>query len=161
MKPRAAAVAAFVLAALPGCGPVVIGPECWTRDHAPAPLSRTAVREPAPGAFRGRLALPDPSNPFVGLRFTGEHCHIRIRHEDGLVLAETSLLPEPVALAGAMGDGPWHIGPAPERTALVVQTEGGGVVSVTHTVFDAAGVLVYGACGNPRLTFVRECLIDR
>ncbi len=156
-----AATAALVLAALLGCYPGSTEHACWTRDHLPQSVVQGAFGEPVPGTFHGRVALPDPANLFTGLRVTGEQCHTRIRYSDGWAIAETSLLSEPVTLAGRMGYSPWYVGRVADGTVLVVQTEGDAVVSTTHTVFDDAGVLVYGNCGNPQLTFVRECIIDR
>lgn len=153
-----AAATACVLAVLLGCRPGATEYACWTRDHLPESL---APEEPVSGTFHGRVALPDPTNWFVGLRFTGEQCQTRIRHANGRVFAETSLLPEPVALVGRMGPSPWYVGRVADGTVLVVQTEGDAVVSTTHTVFDDGGVLVYGQCGSPGLTFVRECIMDR
>lgn len=155
-----AAVAACMLAALPGCHPGEAKPDCWTREHLPVPLTGTGAREPAPGTYHGKLALPDPSNPLVGLRFTGGRCHTRIRHANGRVFAETSLLPGPVALNGRMDESPWYLARVSDGSALVVQTHDNRVVSTTHTVFDEEGVLVYGRCGRPELTFVAECVTN-
>ena len=160
-KLRTAGVGACILVALLGCRPGATAHECWTREHAAEPFTPDAAHEPAPGTFHGRLDLPDPSNPFVGLLFTDEPCHTRIRHANGRIFVETSLLPEPVALAGRMHDSPWYVGRVADGTVLVVQTHGKTVVSTTPTVFDAKGVLVYGECGSPGLTFVRECITDR
>lgn len=163
-KLRTAGVGACILVALlgcrPGASPGAPAHECWTREHVAEPLTPGAARYLAPGTFRGRVALPDPSNPFVGLHFTGEHCHTRIRHANGRILAETSLLSAPVALAGRMHDGPYYVGHVADGTVLVVQTDGKAVVATTHTVFDAQGVLVYGVCGSPGFTMIRECITD-
>lgn len=160
-KRRRAAVAAGMLGALAGCHPGATEHECWTREHLLVPVTGTAAGEPAPGTWHGDLALPDPSNWFVALRFTGERCHTRIRHENGRVFAETSLLAVPVEIGGRMGESPWYLARVADGSALVVQMHGNRVVSTTHTVFDAEGVLVYGQCGSPGRTFVRECLTNR
>ena len=157
----AAAVVICFLVALPGCRPDGAKHACWTREsllEAPAPA---AAREPASGDFRGRVALPDSSNPYIAMRFTDERCDTRIRHASGRVIAGTSLLSEPVPLTVQLGAGPWYLGQAADGAVLVVQVAGDKVVSVTHTVFDGDGVLVYGGCGAPGRTFVRECVMDR
>lgn len=159
MEHPTAAVTAFVLALLAGCAPRA-ELACWTRAHVPEPLVPGAAGTPVAGVFRGRVALPDPSNPLVGLRFTGERCHVRIGHSNGYVVAETSFLPDPVPL-GRMGDSLWHIGFLADGTALVVQTDGGAVSSATHTVFDDEGTLVYGNCGSSGFSFLSECIVDR
>ncbi len=159
MKHPMAAVTAFVLAVLAGCAPraetCVLDPA-----HEPESLVPGAAGTPVAGVFRGRVTLPDPSNPFVGLRFTGERCHVRIGHSNGYVVAETSFLPDPVPF-GRMGDGLWHIGLLADGTALVVQTDGSAVSSATHTLFDDEGTLVYGNCGSSGFGFLSECIVDR
>lgn len=103
--------------------------------------------------------MPDPSNRAVGLRFTGERCHTRIRHAGGQVLAETSLVPGPVLLITRVAESPFYLGALAGESVLVVQVHP-GVVTTTHTTFDEGGVLVYGKCGNNRLTFGLECVGD-
>ena len=140
-KLRTAGAGAFILAAVLGClgcRPGATAQECRTRQNVAEPFTPGVVRAPVSGTFHGRLAIPDPSNPFVGLRFTGAHCHTRIRHANGRILVDTSLLPKPVALAGRMDDSPWYVGRVADGTLLVVQTDGERVLSTTHTVFDRA-----------------------
>lgn len=150
-----AAAAACAVLALPGCVQVH---ECFTRADLPAHSDPAVAQDLAPGTYPGEIALSDPSNLAVGLRFTGTSCHTRIGHDAHRgAFAETSYLDARVALTTRMGESPFYLGTLPDGSVLVVQAHAGGVTS-THTVFDDAGVLVYGVCGSDRLTFMRECL---
>ena len=156
VKTLKAAGAAGAMLVLAGCAQVH---DCLTRAELPAEPRPGVALDLAPGTYPGQVALPDPSNWAVGLRFTGERCQTRIRHAGGRVLAETSGVPGPVVLTTQVGEGPFYLGALADGSVLVVQVHPGGVTT-THTTFDEAGVLIYGKCGGDRGTFGRECVGD-
>lgn len=115
------------------------------------------------GVFAGKIVLPDPTNPAVGIDITDEPCTVTVsRGDPGHMAVEVSFVGEAVQVPreGIRG-GPFYRGDFQGETgkeALVVQTDDNGrVVVATHTGYDSAGDLNYGVSGTGEM--FRECMM--
>lgn len=162
-RPRRWLAAAFAALALPalltqGCAQAApLASDCWTRERvAAAAAAPVALRGIRLGAWQGEEVEPDASNWWTGVRFTGRACRARIYEgAEGRFFAAVSFLPAPVQLTIAMTARDFYIGRVNADSVLVVQQHPRGL-SATHTGFDDAGALNYGACA-PNGLFFLEC----
>ena len=111
----------------------------------------------SPGKLHGCVLVPAKGviqRLVTGFEGTGESCSVTVRTDNTV---QVSFLGDSVVRLVSTGEGSADVlvGRLGNGQVLVVQHHRGEVVSVTQTVYDREGDLVYGRSGSGE--FIREC----
>ena len=119
-------------------------------------LSGQAATQEATTTYTGELALPNPFNIAVGLKFTGKPCSVGIRHaKDGLWVTSDFWEGEKLVDGDALRGEDFYLGELDDNGAFVLQLGHGKPVTLTQTTYDRRGRLNYARRGSGN--FLREC----
>ncbi len=99
-------------------------------------------------------------NMWVGFEFTGEVCSVTVGSGNTVSVdfVEGGLIPVK-STSNPQYQTDLFVGELKDNQVLVVQyLPGGGVISVTHTVYNKNNQLVYGQVAGD---YIKECILDR
>ena len=110
--------------------------------------------------YQGCVSVPAKSflqNLFVGERLTGETCSITVKPNNIVAISFLGNMDIPLAYTGT-AEYPTDIflNEIQRNGLVIVQHVQGSVVSVTHTVYDKKGYVVYGGYGKGK--FIKSCV---
>ena len=139
------------------------------------PLTKTSVRQtlqkrPDPDGqqlktetLKGCVSAPAKGffqNLFVGERFTGEICYVTVKPNNTVAVSFLGNIDIPLAdTATQQYSTDIFLNEIGDNGLIIVQHVLGDVVSVTHTVYDKKGYVVYAGYGKGK--FIKSCVIGR
>ena len=145
------------------------------KGDGPFPLSRTYVRQllqKAPDLegqqlevedIKGCVSVPAQSffqKLFVGEKFTGDICSVAVKANNTVAVSFLGNIDIPLAdTATESYSTDIFLNEIEENGVVIVQHVEGRVVSVTHTIYDKKGIVVYSGYG--RGDFIKSCIIGR
>ena len=141
-----------------GCGHSV---PLLTRDRVQKLLQNPPQNQEKlnPGTFNGCILVPASDfiqKLMVGFELTGETCSATVHQDNSLsgdFLGDTTTLVVSTSMEHIRTDT--FIGELKNNQVLIVQHHQGKVVSVTQTIYDKNGTVVYGKFGQG--DFIKEC----
>ena len=145
-----------------------------TKNNGPFPLTRESVQQilrktPPPNeqqltveTLKGCVSVPAKKGLqklFVGVNFTGEFCTVTVKPQNTVAVSFLGNIDIPLANTSTP-DYPTDIflNQIEDNGVVIVQHVKGKVVSVTHTVYDKKGYVVYGGSGKGN--FIKACIFD-
>lgn len=140
--------------------------------EGPFPLTKSRVQKilqkaPDPGGqqlrtetLKGCVSAPAKSflqNLFVGEKFTGETCSVTVKPNNTVAVSFLGGIDIPLTdTATAEYSTDIFLNEIEENGVVIIQHVDGRVVSVTHTVYDEKGYVVYGGYGKGK--FIKACV---
>ena len=148
---------AWILIPAAGCAPAVIGESDGGQARQFVVNGQLREERLIPGKLHGCVLVPAKGviqRLVTGFERTGESCSVTVRADNTV---QVSFLGDSIVRLVSTGERSADVllGPLGKGQVLVVQHHRGEVVSVTQTVYDRDGNLVYGRSG--RGDIIREC----
>ena len=131
-----------------------------TRKNIRAALANPSENQPRlnPKTYEGCESVPAKNffkKKLVGFDFTGETCSVTVHSGNTVSVSFIDGDPVPVKILSGTDI---YVGELGNNQVLIVQhTTGGEVVSVTQTIYDSEGNVVYGKSGEG--DSIKECLL--